>query len=319
MAPRKTEVEVESLPACLAGHGTRLRPITDSIPKCLVPIRGVPLLEVWLQLCARSGISEVLINLHSNADAVRQALRRKRTPVKVQIVDEESLLGSAGTVYANRDWVASETTFWILYADVLTTADLGRMADFHHSRWPLATLGLYQVADPTRCGVAVCDADGVIRAFEEKPTVPRSNWAFSGLMLANTKILEMVPNHKPADIGFDLLPRLVGNMLGYPIHEYLSDIGTMEKLSSRRKPRGLALKSWGKKRPNDSSDSGSLCQPIARGVVFDMDGVIVDSHPAHRKAWRHFLRNLGREVSERDLDFILDGRKRCDILRHFLG
>jgi beta-phosphoglucomutase len=55
------------------------------------------------------------------------------------------------------------------------------------------------------------------------------------------------------------------------------------------------------------------------GVVFDMDGVIVDSHPAHRKAWRHFLRNLGREVSDRDLDFILDGRKRCDILRHFLG
>jgi beta-phosphoglucomutase len=56
-----------------------------------------------------------------------------------------------------------------------------------------------------------------------------------------------------------------------------------------------------------------------RGVVFDMDGVIVDSHPAHRKAWRHFLHDLGREVSDHDLDFILDGRKRCDILRHFLG
>jgi beta-phosphoglucomutase len=56
-----------------------------------------------------------------------------------------------------------------------------------------------------------------------------------------------------------------------------------------------------------------------RAVIFDMDGVIVDSHPAHRVAWRHFLRNLGREVSDHDLDFILDGRKRCDILRHFLG
>jgi mannose-1-phosphate guanylyltransferase len=211
-----------------AGHGTRLRPITDSIPKCLVPIRGVPVLEIWLQLCARSGINEVLINLHSNAEAVREALRNKRTPVKVQIVDEEVLLGSAGTVYANRDWVADETSFWILYADVLTTADLNRMADFHHSYGPVATLGLYRAADPTRCGVAVIDANGVIRSFEEKPTIPLSNWAFSGLMLADTKILEMVPNHQPADIGFDLLPRLVGKMLGYPIHEYLSDIGTME-------------------------------------------------------------------------------------------
>lgn len=211
-----------------AGHGTRLRPITDSTPKCLVPIRGVPVLEIWLQLCARSGIDEVLINVHSNADAVRHTLRQQRTPVRVRVVDEEVLLGSAGTVYANRDWVAGEAAFWILYADVLTTADLRKMADFHQSRWPLATLGLYRVTDPERCGVAVCDADGVIREFEEKPTIPRSNLAFSGLMLASTEVLEMFPMHQPADISFDLLPRLVGNMLGYPIHDYLSDIGTME-------------------------------------------------------------------------------------------
>src|ERR1700722_13758834 len=56
-----------------------------------------------------------------------------------------------------------------------------------------------------------------------------------------------------------------------------------------------------------------------QAVIFDMDGVIVDSHPAHRKAWRKFLRTLGREVSDPELNFILDGRKRADILRHFLG
>lgn len=210
-----------------AGHGTRLQPITNSLPKCLVPIRGTPVLEIWLELCSRSGIDEVLINLHSNADAVRRALG-KRTPVKVRIADEEVLLGSAGTVYANRDWVSGEAAFWILYADVLTTTDLHRMADFHQSRRPLATLGLYQPPDPTRCGIAICDAGGVIREFEEKPKNPRSNWAFSGLMLASTMILELVPKHRPADIAFDLLPRLVGNMLGYRIHDYLFDIGTME-------------------------------------------------------------------------------------------
>lgn len=61
------------------------------------------------------------------------------------------------------------------------------------------------------------------------------------------------------------------------------------------------------------------CRSNLRAVIFDMDGVIVDSHPAHRKAWRQFLRTLGREVSNVELDFILDGRKRSDILRHFLG
>ncbi|HXM63377.1 MAG TPA: nucleotidyltransferase family protein [Terriglobales bacterium] len=211
-----------------AGHGTRLRPITDSIPKCLVPIRGVPLLKIWLQVCARSGIDEVLINLHSNADTVRHALRDELMPVKVRVVDEEVLLGSAGTVYANRDWVKGEAAFWILYADVLTTSDLRSMADFHQSRRPLATLGLYQAPNPKGCGIAVCDADGVIQDFEEKPKNPRSSWAFSGLMLASSMILEIGPKHHPADIAFDLLPRLVGKMLGYPIHDYLCDIGTIE-------------------------------------------------------------------------------------------
>lgn len=56
-----------------------------------------------------------------------------------------------------------------------------------------------------------------------------------------------------------------------------------------------------------------------RAVVFDMDGVIVDSHPAHRQAWRQFLQDMGRDVADHELDFILDGRKRADILRHFFG
>ena len=56
-----------------------------------------------------------------------------------------------------------------------------------------------------------------------------------------------------------------------------------------------------------------------RGVVFDMDGVIIDSHPAHRRAWKQFLQSMGLDASEQELDFILDGRKREEILRHFLG
>src|SRR5271169_569148 len=71
--------------------------------------------------------------------------------------------------------------------------------------------------------------------------------------------------------------------------------------------------------PPKSSTFNSKRRGMLEAVIFDMDGVIVDSHPAHREAWRMFLRTLGKAVSDTDLDFVLDGRKRGEILRHFLG
>ena len=209
------------------GHGTRLRPITDTVPKCLVPIRGTPLLGIWLDLCFRSGISEVLINLHAHAEIIEQYLGRLNSPVKVRVIREERLLGSAGTLAANRAWVEADPAFWILYSDILTQTNLKHMGEFHSHHGGLATLGLYQVPDPSRCGVAITDRRGLIVDFEEKPKVPRSNWVFSGLMVAAPGLLDLIPSSVPADIGFHLLPRLLGKMVAYPIKDYLLDIGTV--------------------------------------------------------------------------------------------
>jgi mannose-1-phosphate guanylyltransferase len=209
------------------GHGTRLRPLTDSIPKCLVPIRGRPLLDIWLDLCARSGITEVLINLHAHSQTIARHLQRIASPVKVRLVHEDRLLGSAGTIAANRDWIGSDSAFWIFYSDVLTNVDLRRMSEFHSRHQDIATLGLYQVSDASRCGVAITDEMGVITEFEEKPQRPRSHWVFSGLMVAGPGLFELIPTSVPADIAFDVLPRLIGKMRAYPITEYLLDIGTL--------------------------------------------------------------------------------------------
>jgi len=209
------------------GHGTRLRPLTDSVPKCLVPIRGKPLLDIWLELCARSGITEVLINLHAHSREIQRHLEGKECPVNVRLIHEEQLLGSAGTLAANRAWIGSDRAFWILYSDVLTNTNLRRMSEFHHAHEGIATLGLYQVPDPSRCGVAVTDREGVVVSFEEKPQTPRSNWVFSGLMVAGPGIFDLIPPCVPADIGFHLLPHLLGKTYGYPIADYLLDIGTL--------------------------------------------------------------------------------------------
>jgi mannose-1-phosphate guanylyltransferase len=210
-----------------AGHGTRLRPLTDSLPKCLVPIRGKPLLDIWLDLCARSGITDVLINLHAHSQPIEQHLQQRASPVNVRLIYEDQLLGSAGTLAANREWIGSDTAFWILYSDVLTNMNLRCMSEFHRAHGAMATLGLYQVPDPSRCGVAIIDDKGVIVDFEEKPHTPRSNWVFSGLMLAGSALFNLIPPDIPADIALHLLPRLLGRMRAYPISDYLLDIGTM--------------------------------------------------------------------------------------------
>ena len=225
-----------------AGHGTRLRPLTDTTPKCLLPIRGIPMLQIWLSRCKRLAVQEVMINLHSNARAVREFLHRKPTPgVRVEVSDEPVLLGSAGTIMSNRNWLRDEPSFWIFYADVLTDADLAQMALLHATRNAVATIGLDRVPDPSRCGVVQTDESGWVTEFVEKPKTPKGNLAFSGILLGGPQFLNVLPDKLPSDIGFDVLPKLVGRMAGYEIRDYLIDIGTMENYQAAQEHFPITL------------------------------------------------------------------------------
>ena len=210
-----------------AGNGTRLRPLTATTPKCLLPIQGVPLLEIWLNNCMRAGITDVLVNAHAHTAAIRDFAVKQRTGVAVTVAEEPQLLGSAGTLAANRGFVAGEKAFFVLYGDVLTNIDFERMLHFHQQKHLAATLGIYQVPDPTRCGIVSVDEKAVIQSFVEKPARPDSNWAFSGVMIAGQEIFDLLPEERPADIGFHVLPKVVGRMSAYAVSEYLLDIGTL--------------------------------------------------------------------------------------------
>ena len=255
-----------------AGEGTRLRPITNSIPKCLVPIRQQPLLGIWLELCRESGIDEVLVNLHSHGDAVRQFLSANDYGLRVTLSEEPTLLGSAGTIGANRAWVDSEPYFFVLYADVLTNMDLTAMLNFHRQaarrpsgpadgspRMPIAaTLGLYEVPNPSQCGIVELDQNNIIRAFHEKPAQPNGNLAFSGVMIGTPEFLQALPSEAPADLGFHLFPKLIGRMAGYVSREYLVDVGTMSNYeAAQRSWPGLLSASTPTATPDtrESSDS----------------------------------------------------------------
>ncbi len=210
-----------------AGNGTRLRPLTESVPKCLLPIRGVPLLEIWLNNCKTAGITDVLVNAHAHMEVIRQFATQQTTEVRIRIAEEPELLGSAGTVAANREFISANEPFFILYADVLANIDLRRMLEFHQQKRVPTTLGIYQVPDPTRCGIVTIDENSIIQGFIEKPSHPVSNWAFAGVMIADSELFNFLPDHRPADLGFDVLPKMIGKMAGYKTSEYLLDIGTI--------------------------------------------------------------------------------------------
>lgn len=222
-----------------AGQGTRLRPLTETIPKCLVPINGVPLLEIWIRQLESAGTDHILINTHYLADQVEAEVDRLRREIvtKITTVYEADLLGSGGTVWANRDFVAGEDDFFIVYADNLTDLDLRELAGFHQTcrkRGGLLTMGLFRAPDPRACGIAALDLEGKIVNFMEKPRVPAGNLANSGIYVASQDIFSRFPDDIAGsagtvlDFGHHILPRLIGNMYGYVIPGYLRDIGTPE-------------------------------------------------------------------------------------------
>lgn len=214
-----------------AGVGSRLRPLTNDIPKCLVPINGKPLLAYWVDLMEIHGITDVLINLHHLADKVKFFIENYKSSITFHFYEEPELLGSGGTLRENKGFVRDEKDFFILYADNLTNINLTTFLTYHQLHKRVFTMALNRVNNPRSCGIAELDKNGTIISFVEKPNNPISNIANAGIYIAKPEILELIPAKKIADIGYDLLPHLVGNMAGWETNDYLIDIGTFENLS----------------------------------------------------------------------------------------
>lgn len=216
-----------------AGLGTRLKPLTDTVPKCLVPVGGRPMLHWWLRICERLGVKEALINTHHLAPQVREFVRSRTTSVKVTLYHEETLLGSAGTLAANRHFVAAEKEFWIFYADTLIGADMSPMVALHRAARADLTLGLFKSPDPKSGGVVELAPDGKVLSFEEKPARPKSDLVAAGAYLAGQKLLQALPR-VTGDLSKDVYPRLMGHARGYVLDPVI-DVGTPARVKQAEK------------------------------------------------------------------------------------
>lgn len=211
-----------------AGIGSRLRPITDTVPKCMVDIDGKPLLDIWLDEFARAGVDEVLVNLHHLPDVVRERVAARDEAPAVRTVFEPELLGSAGTLVANCEWVAGDDCFLACNADNLTDFDLRELIDVHRSSGSVATLAVFHSTAPSTGGVVELDGAGRVVGFAEKPAAPASDLVNAGIYAFHPAVLDEIGSPPPTDIGYDLLPRLVGRAHAVLVEGYFRDIGTPE-------------------------------------------------------------------------------------------
>jgi mannose-1-phosphate guanylyltransferase len=211
-----------------AGVGSRLRPITDTTPKCMILIGDRPLLDIWLDAFDRAGVDEVLVNLHHLPDVVRRHLATRTGPPLVRTSFEPELLGSAGTLLANREWVEGEEFFLACYADNLTDFDLCSLIDAHREQCALATWTVFHSTNPSAGGVVELDAVGRVIGFVEKPSEPVSDLTNAGMYAFDPSVLDEIDGGLPSDIGYNLLPRLVGRARAVLVEGYFRDVGTAE-------------------------------------------------------------------------------------------
>ncbi len=250
------------------GLGTRLRPLTDTIPKCLVPIAGRSLLDYWIERLSEAGIAEVRINTHAHAERVRESIRSVNAEGRVRLAEshEPVLLGSAGTIAANADLADDAEDIVIIYADNLSDIDLRALLAFHRRHGDPMTMMLFRPPNPRACGIAELDAQDRVVSFVEKPDRPASDLANAGLYVVSAAAYREIAAMQAFDVGFDVLPRFVGRMRGWAWGGYHRDIGTLEALEAARRDASTVL-------PDRPASGRNGSRPA---VFLDRDGTLIE-------------------------------------------
>ena len=216
-----------------AGLGTRLGPLTDNWPKCLMPIGNRPLLEYWLETMFKVGIRDVLINLHHHSEIVREFLFRPRFKGWVQGTYEEILLGTAGTLRANKDFFKGATTL-LVHADNWCQCNFIEFLNYHSLHRPEhcpITMMIFQTPTPETCGIVETDNKGVVLALHEKSNNPPGKRANGAVYLLEPEVIEWLDNHEGFnDFSTDVLPQFMGRIATWKNTGIHRDIGALKML-----------------------------------------------------------------------------------------
>lgn len=216
-----------------AGIGSRLRPLTNTTPKCLVTVHDRPLLDYWLDLVFEGGIERALLNTHWLADQVRAHVAQSPWSRRIDLVHEDELLGTGGTVLANRDWFGSEP-FLVAHADNLTDFDVAGLMAAHRDRPAgcIMTMLAFRTDDPSSCGILELDEQSRVVAFHEKVANPPGNLANGAVYVFEPDVIDDIAAlGKPVvDLSTEVIPNYLGRILCVETGGYHRDIGNPESL-----------------------------------------------------------------------------------------
>jgi len=216
-----------------AGIGTRLRPLTYSIPKPLVPIVNLPVIGHLINNLAKNGINQIVVNLHYYPKLISSYISDgEKWGVKIKYSYEKKLLGTAGGVKLQEKFF--DDTFIVTSGDGLSDINFKKLIKFHKEKKALATIVLKPIDAKLEYGVVEIDENNIIKNFYEKPSWNEvfSNLVNTGIYVFEPEIFKYIPKNKFYDFGKDLLPKLVKKSLsvyGYIMEEYWCDVGNLSE------------------------------------------------------------------------------------------
>ncbi len=219
----------------VGGEGTRLRPLTLSTPKQMLPVAGRTVIERVVEHLSRHGVDAVVLSLGYKPDAFLRAFPDGRCAgVKLEYAVESSPLDTAGAIrFAAEQGGVGDDTFVVVNGDVLTDIDISDLVRFHRGRQAEATIALTPVEDPSRFGVVPVDANGKVQAFIEKPPACEAptNMINAGIYVLEPSFLERVPRGQKVSVEREVFPAVVkdGRLYALGSDALWTDMGTPEK------------------------------------------------------------------------------------------
>jgi mannose-1-phosphate guanylyltransferase len=216
-----------------AGRGTRLRPTTDFVPKCLVTIQQRPLLDYWFDSLLLAGIERILVNTSYLADQVRAHVAASRWSDSIDLVHEDELLGTGGTVLANRCYFGRQP-FLVAHADNLTDFEVSGFVQAHAHRPSCCAMTMlaFRTDTPQLCGILKVDADGILYGFHEKVNEPPGNLANGAVYVLEPEILDAIAGwgRRFVDLSTEVIPGFIGRIHVVEHSGYHRDIGNLASL-----------------------------------------------------------------------------------------
>ena len=217
-----------------AGAGTRLHPLTLSVPKPMVPIANRPVLEYTINNLRAHGITEIILNLHSHPEMIRNYFKDGSAwGVKLSYSHEPKLMGTAGGVKKVASFLKGDT-FLVMSGDGLTDVDLTELIAFHQKRRSVGTMALAPIDSRFEYGITLTDKQGRVTRFIEKPAWSDvfSNQVNTGIYVFESSTLSKIPAGRMYDFGKELWPKLLkekARIYATPIDAYWCDVGNLSE------------------------------------------------------------------------------------------